>query len=37
LTVIVGDSIEVKDMRTGDQQPATGLAEAADMVKAAMG
>jgi histidyl-tRNA synthetase len=37
LTVILGDSVEVKDMRSGEQREAAGLEEAADMVKGAMG
>jgi histidyl-tRNA synthetase len=36
MTVILGDSVDVKDMESGDQRQAADLDEAADMVKAAM-
>ena len=36
ITVILGDSVDVKDMGTGDQRQADGLEQAASMVKEAM-
>jgi histidyl-tRNA synthetase len=36
VTVILGDSIEVKDMESGDQRQASGLDEATEMVSRAM-
>jgi histidyl-tRNA synthetase len=36
MTVILGDSVDVRDMKSGDQRQASGLAEAAEMVRGAM-
>ena len=36
MTVILGDSVDVKDMQSGDQRQAADLEEAAAMVTAAM-
>jgi histidyl-tRNA synthetase len=36
ITVILGDSVDVKDMGTGDQRQADGLEQAASMVKEAL-
>ena len=36
VTVILGDSVDVRDMESGEQQPAGGLDEAARMVEEAI-
>jgi histidyl-tRNA synthetase len=36
VTVILGDSVDVRDMASGDQRPADGIEQAAGMVTAAM-